>query len=470
LNIAGSELKSRRKIHLVGVAGAGMSALAKLLHQARAPDGESTWIISGSDLRASSEIAGLAAIGIETWSGHRPERMAGVQLVVASSAVPENDPELVAASAAGTVVWRRPELLAAISEAVPTIGATGTHGKTTTTAFLTVMLRSIGLDPSFVVGGELSDLATNAHYGQDPLFVVEVDEAFGTFEYLALSGLVVTNIEPEHLDYFGSAESMSAAFGRVAAAVAGPVVVCADDAGSRRLATESGYVTYGFSRIAQWRIESLRTEPTEVAFELHPARGPSISVYIPQPGRHLALNAAGALALLAELGHDPVQAAKGLTGFRGVKRRFELRGWVNGVTIIDDYAHHPTEVAATIAAARLRLGTSSGRLIALFQPHLYSRTAALFHEFGVALAVSDLTIVTEVYASREQPVPGITGELVANAVSRAGGEVVYVPHRSDVAAKVTPLLQPGDLLLIMGAGDITHAAAEIAESLVSTQR
>ncbi len=470
MSLTGSELNLTRKIHLIGIAGAGMSALGKMLHQARAPDGTSTWVITGSDLRAGLELDSLAALGIETWSGHRPERMRDVELVVASSAVPENDPELRAAAAAGTPVWRRPDLLRAITKAVPTIGATGTHGKTTTTAFISLLIQALGIDASFVIGGELIELGTNAHFGPDPLLVVEVDEAFGTFEYLSLAGLVVTNIEAEHLDYFVDAKSMEAAYARVIANVAGPVLVCADDPGARRLGLEVDAITYGMERIAQWRIESLSLGPNSVDFELMSPRLPAIEVHIPQPGRHLALNAAGALGLIAEMGYDPVRAAAGLRSFRGVKRRFEFRGWVGGVTIVDDYAHHPTEVAATVAAARLRLGAGTGSLVVVFQPHLYSRTGALYREFGVALAAADLVVVTDVYGARESPVPGVTGELIASAVSEAAGRVVYVPHRSEVAAAVVPLLASGDLLLVMGAGDITHAAGEIAEALVQSRR
>jgi len=469
MTLTGSALRSTRRIHLVGIAGAGMSALAKLLHQARGPHGESPWVITGSDLRAGLELDSLAALGIETWSGHRPTRMGGVELVVASSAVPETDPELKAAAAAGVPVWKRPDLLAAITGAVRTIGATGTHGKTTTTAFLTLLTQALGIDPSFVTGGEMIELGTNAHYGPDPLLVLEVDEAFGTFEHLSLDGLVVTNVESEHLDYFGDVQSMEAAYARVAAAVAGPVLACVDDDGASRLALTTDALTYGFNQDANWRIESLALRPSAVDFELVGPRERAVPVHIPQPGRHLAVNAAGALGLIAELGYDPLRAVAGLARFKGVKRRFELRGFLGGVTIIDDYAHHPTEVATTIATGRLRLGEGTGALVALFKPHLYSRTQALFHEFGEALAAADLAIVTDVYAARESPVPGVTGELISIAVANAGGGVVYVPHRAEVAAVVTARLRSGDLLLIMGAGDITLAATEIAERLVRSR-
>jgi UDP-N-acetylmuramate--alanine ligase len=462
--IIGPELAARRRIHLIGVAGAGMSALAKLLQQARqAPT--SSFEITGSDLRAGTEVGALAALGIETWSGHRPDRVEGAELVVASSAVPESDPELTRARQLGIPVWRRPQLLAALTAAVPTIGATGTHGKTTTTALLVLATRELDIDPSFVVGGDLIDLATNAHYGQGPLFILEVDEAFGTFEAVSLTGLVVTSVEPEHLDYFGTAAEMEAAFRRVAEGVSGPVLCCADDGGALRLGRQVGAVSYGFAAGADWGISSLQLSAESTEFELISANSAPIEVRVPRPGLHVALNAAGALALLGELGYDPATAARGVARFRGVKRRFENRGTVKGVKFIDDYAHHPTEVAATIAAARLQ---RPRRLWTVFQPHLYSRTEALYTEFGEALTGGDRVVVTDVYAAREVPVPGITGELIAAAARDAGAHVLYVPHRAEIAPTLAPLLVAEDVVLTMGAGDITHLATEVQNLLVDT--
>jgi UDP-N-acetylmuramate--alanine ligase len=463
--IIGADLASRRRIHLVGVGGAGMSALAKLLHQSRKqPD--SSWKITGSDLRAGIELGGLAALGIETWSGHQPQRVEGAELVVASSAVPDSDPELARARQLGIPIWRRPDLLSALTAAVPTVGASGTHGKTTTTAMLILSVRALGLDPSFVVGGDLLDLATNAHYGQSPLFVLEVDEAFGTFESVRLTGLIVTSVEPEHLDYFGTATEMEAAFLRVAAAVSGPVVCCADDEGAMRLSRQVGAITYGFSDKADWSIRAVQLSGETTEFELASSKlAETIAVRVRRPGRHVAQNAGGVLALLGELGYDPVSAAAGLARFGGVKRRFENRGIVKGVKFIDDYAHHPTEVAATIAAARLQ---KPRRLWTVFQPHLYSRTEALYSEFGQALTGGDRVVVTDVYAAREIPVAGVTGELVAQAARDAGAQVLYVPHRSEMASALAPLLTEGDLLLTMGAGDITHLPTEIAGYLMGS--
>jgi UDP-N-acetylmuramate--alanine ligase len=452
------DLTGIERIHLVGVGGAGMSALAKLLHQ-------SGLKVSGSDFRDGIELRALADLGVDTWAGHQPDRISSAQLVVASSAVPDSDPELVGAVRRAIPVWRRPQLLAAITAGIATVGPSGTHGKTTTTALLTVAARALGLDPSFVVGGEMIDLGTNAHKGTDPLLILEIDEAFGTFEHLTLAGLIVTSIEGEHLDYFGSVEAMEATYAAVASRVNGPVVCSVDDPGSSRLRRQLGAVGYGLGPEADWRITNLTEESGAVAFDLL-GGGCSTPVRVPRPGRHIAANAAGAVALLAELGHDPEPAARGLGGFGGVKRRFELRGTVAGVTLIDDYAHHPTEVAATIAAARAR----SGRLWAIFQPHLFSRTLMLHDEFGRALAGADRVVVTDIYAAREVPVPGVSGELVADAATRAGADTVYIPHRSQIAPAVAPQLEANDVVLTMGAGDITLVPAELAALLAPRLR
>jgi UDP-N-acetylmuramate--alanine ligase len=443
------------RIHLVGVGGAGMSALAKILsglgHK-----------VTGSDQRAGADVAHLADLGLDVWDGHRPAAVLGADLVVASSAVPDSDPELREASAAGIEVWRRPELLKALSSQFPTIGPTGTHGKTTTTAMMIWALRSAGVDPSFVVGGELAGFGTNAHLGRDELLVLEVDEAFGTFEHVRLSGLVVTNVEADHMDHFQTEYGLEESFVGVVEGVEGPVVACADDPGSRRVAERTGVATYGTDPDATWHISGLEAKAGMSRFEL---RGPgaSVAVAVPRPGIHLVRNAAGALSLLAEMSYDLERLAAGLAGFAGVRRRFETRGRVGGVWIVDDYAHHPTEVAATLREAAQY---DVARVWAVFQPHLYSRTADLHREFGAALALADGVVVTDVYGSREAPIPGVTGRLVAESAERAGATLVdYVPHRADLAEHLQALVAPGDMVVVMGAGDITLVSTELAAAL-----
>lgn len=435
-----------------------MSGLAKILAQAGHR-------VTGSDLKPGPALFALAAAGVETWLGSRPERATEWDLVVASSAVPERDPELRAARAAGVEVWLRPRLLAAISAALPTLGVSGTHGKTTGTAMLVTALRSLGRDPSFMVGGEMADLATNAHLGEEGIFALEADEAFGTFLSLTLGGLVVTNVEADHLDHYGDFQAVMSAFERVASAVTGPVVVCADDPGSRRVGEAVGSTSYGTAADATWRIKGLAHGPGSVRFVLRGA-GDEVPVAIPKPGEHVARNAAGVLALLGEMGMDVRAAAEGLAAFAGVRRRFEVRGRVGGVLVVDDYAHHPTEVRATIAAA---CQGHSGRVMAVFQPHRFTRTADQGALLGEALATTDRVFVTDVYPAGEAPIPGVTGRLVAEAATRVGGNVAYVPHRIDLARAIAAETEPGDLVLLLGAGDITLVADELLPMLAASR-
>ena len=442
------------RIHMVGAGGAGMSAIAKVL-AARGHE------LSGSDLRGGAGLDALADLDIAVSVGHNPTVVQGASLVVASSAVPDYDEELQAARDQGIPVWRRPQLLEALTASMPTIGATGTHGKTTTTAMIVSALRAMGEDPSFIVGGELLDLSTNGHFGDPDFLVLEADEAFRTFESLHLVGLVVTNVEHEHVDHFESEQDLVDSVVAVAGKVDGPVVACLDDPGSREVARRTSSLTYGFGDDADWRITDISTRPEGVRFDLE-KNGRRCRVALAHPGTHIAKNAAGALALLAELGHDLEEAAAAISTFRGVGRRWEHKGTVGGVVLYDDYAHHPTEVEAIIDAAG---AVSQGRIWAVFQPHLYSRTQRFSEEFGKALASADVAVVTDVFGAREEPVPGVTGQLVADSVDAAGGDVHYVPHRYDLAEFLAPKLRPGDLVVSMGAGDITLLHTELAPLL-----
>lgn len=448
------ELRPGIRIHVIGAGGAGMSGLAKLLAQMGHR-------VSGSDLKPGRALESLVDAGVDTWVGHRPARMSDVDLVVASSAVPGVDPELSAARAAGVEVWRRPRLLDAITATMPAIGFAGTHGKTTSTALAVTALRATGADPSFVVGGELVAYGTGAHLGQRDLFVLEADEAYGTFRHLHLVGVLVTNVEADHLDHYGSVAALEDAFAQVAAATPGPVVGCIDDPGVRRLAQRVEVIPYGVDAGA-WRIADLTTDRFGVRFTLRGPGGVAVPVEVPRPGRHVAVDAAGVVALLAELGHDPEAVAAGLDTFEGVRRRFEVRARVGGVTVVDDYAHHPTEVAATIEAAR---ASGAGRVVVVFQPHRYTRTADLAPDFGEPLAGADLAVVTDIYAAGEEALPGVTGRLVAEAVAAAGGDVVYEPRPDRVVELVVGSIDDGDLVLLLGAGDVGALAEPVARAL-----
>jgi UDP-N-acetylmuramate--alanine ligase len=444
------------RVHIVGAGGSGMSGLAKIL-------GQLGHVVTGSDLKPGRMLDALRDVGIETWVGHRPEAIPGVDLVVCSSAVPASDPELLAATSHGIEVWRRPTLLSALTAATPGLGIAGTHGKTTSTALAVGGLRGSGLDPSFLVGGEIVGLNTGAHVGTDDVFVLEADEAFGTFRHLDLSAVLVTNIEADHLDHYGSVAAVEDAFAQVVDRVQGARVGCIDDEGVRRLAQRVDIATYGFAPDATWRITDLRHGSGRVAFTLV---GPDarVDVELPKPGTHLASNAAGVLTMLALEGFDISLAASAMEGFSGVRRRYEIKADVRGVQVVDDYAHHPTEVAATIEAASLG---SSGRVIAVFQPHRYTRTADLGPDFGAPLALADIVLVSDIYSAGEHPIIGVSGRLVAGAAEAAGADVTYVPRIIDLPEAIAAIAREGDTVLLLGAGDITTIAGPVARAIGS---
>lgn len=445
------------RVHVVGAGGSGMSGLAKILSQLGRE-------VTGSDVKPGRRLDALADVGIRTWIGHDPAQMVDVDLVVRSSAVPSSDPEIMAAAATGAIVWERPALLSALTSANPAVGLAGTHGKTTSSALTVRALRGSGRDPSFMVGGEIVGLNTGAHVGRDEPFVLEADEAFGTFRHLDLQAILVTNIEADHLDHYGTVASLEDAFAQVVDGVDGPRVACIDDPGVRRLVQRVDAVTYGFAPEATWRMTNLSHGDGGVAFALAGPKG-AIDVSLPKPGSHLASNAAGVLAMLAELGHDLAGSAAALSTFEGVRRRFERMAEVGGIVIVDDYAHHPTEVAATIEAA-VRAG--NGRVIAVFQPHRYTRTADLGPDFGAPLALADEVIVTDVYPAGEEPIIGVSGRLVVQAVEAAGRKATYVERISEIPQLVTGLARDGDIVLLMGAGDITSVVGPLALALERT--
>lgn len=448
-------LASFPRIHMVGAGGAGMSGLAKLL----ARSGHS---VTGSDLKPSRMLDALAELGLDTWVGHRPDSAGSWDLVVASSAVPGSDPEVRAAREAGIPVWERPALLEAMTAAMPAIGCAGTHGKTTSTALLVTALRGVGLDPSFLVGGTLVDLNTGAHLGTDERFVLEADEAFGTFLELRLNGLMVTNVEADHLDHYGDLDGVRDAFRRVAQGTDGPVVVCGDDAGSALLAEVPGAVVYGTDPEHDWHVSDIAFHGWSTSFTLRDPGGATTSVTVPKPGLHIALDAAGVLALCAAIGVDHAEAGHALSTFGGVRRRFEVRAQVGDITIVEDYAHHPTEIAATIASARLG---ATGRIWAVFQPHRFTRTRDLADEFGPALAAADKVIVTDVYPAGETPIPGVGSQLIVESVAASGGDAVGIAGVTEMSRSLAGLVEPGDLVVLLGAGDINQAVEPIVMEL-----
>jgi UDP-N-acetylmuramate--alanine ligase len=344
---------------------------------------------------------------------------------------------------------------------MPTTGLAGTHGKTTSTALMVSVMRAMGGDPTFLVGGRMIGLNAGSHLGSDDRFVLEADEAFGTFRHLDLDSILVTNIEADHLDHYTTLAALEDAFAQVVSRVSGPRAACIDDPGVRRLARRTEVTTYGFDESAEWRVSNLEHRDGGVAFTLIHGDA-SYAVALPKPGAHLALNAAGVLVVLDGLGYDVALAADALSGFEGVRRRYEIRAHVAGVTIVDDYAHHPTEVGATIDAARH--GTESN-VVVVFQPHRYTRTADLAAHFGEPLALADTVIVTDVYAAGETPIIGVSGRIVAEAAEAAGADVSYIPRLRDVPSHIANVVGPGDTVLLLGAGDVNSIVRGITAAI-----
>jgi UDP-N-acetylmuramate--alanine ligase len=446
---------SLARAHLVGVGGAGMSGIARILVDRGFP-------VSGSDARDSPVLAGLADRGVRTAVGHDAANLGllagGPTAVVVSTAVRPDNPEVLGARSAGIPVVRRADALAALMTGRRSVCVAGTHGKTSTTSMLTVALQHAGLDPSFAIGGELTGSGLGAHHGTGDVFVAEADESDGSFLSFSPHGAVITNLEPDHLDHHGTAAAYTAVFDQFVDRIepGGFLVVCADDPGTAALADRvplRRIVRYGRSATASVRLtgDTVRL-----------ADGREVVLRLTVPGDHMLLNAVAALAAGVELGVDPGLLAAGLAGYTGVRRRFELRGTAGGIAVYDDYAHHPTEVAAQLTAARAVVG--SGRLVVVFQPHLYSRTATFAAEFGAALALADLAVVLDVYGAREDPQPGVTGELVAAAVPDPA-TVLYHPDRPSAAAFVAGVLRAGDLVITMGAGDVTAIGPQLLARL-----
>ena len=450
--MADVDLNGSKNVHIVGIGGAGMSAIASVL----AAMGHR---VSGSDLRDSPGLERLRASGVRVAVGHDAANVGDAEIVAISTAIPSANPEVVAARERGVRVLRRAEILTAIASTRDTVAVAGTHGKTTTSSMLALVLVEAGRHPSFIIGGELNEIGSGAVWDDGDLFVVEADESDGTFLSLGARHVVVTNIEPDHLEHYGGWEPLREAFEQFVRAASGVRVLCADDAESAALARrlrDDGIpvVTYGTDDAADHRMVDVVVGREGVSFALVGANRRVDDVHVPMPGLHNARNAAGALVLAAELGVDPDTARRALNRFAGVARRFEHRGEVGGVTFVDDYAHLPTEVAAAIAAAR-----EGGwrRIVCVFQPHRFSRTETLWRTFADAFVGVDFLVITDVYPSGERPRPGITGRLVVNAVLDAHpwATVAYLPHRSDLVSHLVALLRPGDLCLTLGAGDLT---------------
>jgi UDP-N-acetylmuramate--alanine ligase len=449
--------------HFIGIGGAGMSGIAKILAQRGAK-------VAGSDAKDSATADALRALGATVHIGHAAEHLADdATCVVVSSAIRKDNPELARAAELGIPVVHRSDALARLMDGLRPIAVAGTHGKTTTTSMLAVSLSELGLKPSYAIGGDLDAPGSNALHGDGEIFVAEADESDRSFHKYAPEVAIVLNVELDHHANYASMEEIYESFQTFADRITegGTLVISADHEGARELtrrvtACDVEVVTYGEAEDADVRIlsvvaQGLKSEVTVVL------GGEELTFTVSVPGRHYASNAVAALAAGVALGIPAAELAPALAAYTGVKRRLQLKGEAAGVQVIDSYAHHPTEMTADLEA--MRAAASSSRLLVVFQPHLFSRTQELGKEMGQSLALADASLVLDIYPAREDPIPGITSDLIIEAARAAGADVTPVHDKADVPEAVAGMAKPGDLVLTMGAGDVTDLGPRILDRL-----
>jgi UDP-N-acetylmuramate--alanine ligase len=448
------DLSTPQRIHVMAVGGKAMNAIARILR-------EMGHEVSGCDVEASKVTKSLDALGIPVAIGHDAAHVEAIDAVIRSTAVRDDNPEVVAAT---VPVYSRSQAMTAICAGKRTVAVSGTHGKTTTTAMLALALREAGMDPSFLVGGEVTGLGSGTAWTRGEVFVVEADESDGTFLALGADAVIVTNAEPDHLAYWGTWDALRDGFRSFLANAPGPRVVCADDADAAALAAEvGGCTTYGTSDTADHRIVDAEGARFAIRFAIEGLG----RIELPLPGLHNARNATAAAVMAVTLGAPFDAVARALAAFPGVGQRFEVRGEAAGVTFVDSYDHMPTEVAAALAAAR---AGGWRRIVCVFEPHRFTRTRDVHRQFADAFVDADLLAVTGIYAASETPIAGVTGKLVVDAVLEAHpwSHVAYLPERAGVVAWLRQHLRPGDLCLTLGAGDLTTLPDEMLAVLGST--
>ncbi len=443
-------------VHFVGIGGIGMSGIAEVLLNLG-------YRVSGSDLKESETTRRLASMGATLFYGHRAENLSHVDVVVISSAVKKDNPEVVAARDRKIPVIPRAEMLAELMRLKYAVAVAGSHGKTTTTSMVATVLNAAGLDPTSVVGGKVNVLGSNAKLGKSELMVVEADESDGSFLKLHPSIAVVTNIDPEHMDHYGTLEALKGAFVEFCNRVPfyGLNVLCLEHPNVQSLLPfiEKRFVTYGHAHTADYRLEEVKLDGFSTRFRVY-RRDEDLGPFtVRMVGAHNALNALAVIAVAEEMDIPLDTVRSALAQFEGVQRRFTVKGEVGGITVVDDYGHHPTEVMATLAGARRAFHR---RTVVAFQPHRYSRTRDLLREFATSFNDADVLFITEIYAASEEPLPGISGErLVEELRAHGHRDVTFVPRRADLAAALQPRLREGDIVLTLGAGDITHTGPEL---------
>ncbi len=457
--VAPLDLSRVGRYHVVGVGGPGMNAIALVL----AGMGHE---VSGSDIRDSIVVDRLRAAGVTVTIGHNRTLVHGVDAVTGSSAIPDRNIELSEARETGVTTLRRAGMLASICAQAKSLAVAGTHGKTTTSSMLMAILDEAGMKPSFLIGGDLNDMGTGAAWSGSEWLVVEADESDGTFLELPLFGTIVTNIEADHLDHFGTLDAIIDGFDHYLTQIPGPKVVCADDPVALVLAHKHQAATYGTHPDARYRIADIESHNGVVRFILHRdgiALGP---MHVPLRGTHNVRNATAATALAMEVGASFEAAVNALSRFGGVARRFDFRGEHNGVTFVDDYAHIPTEIAVVLEAAATS-GDDWKRIVAVFQPNRFKRMAVLSPEYADAFVHADLAVITDIYPSGDAPIPGVTGKLVVDAIldSHPRQRVAWLPHRADLVDFLAKELRPGDVCISMGCGDVASLPAEVLAEL-----
>ncbi|MFG2129870.1 UDP-N-acetylmuramate--L-alanine ligase [Streptomyces sp. NPDC048751] len=450
--------------HFIGIGGAGMSGIAKILAQRGAK-------VAGSDAKESETVAALRALGATVHIGHAAEHLADdATCVVVSSAIRTDNPELARAAELGIPVVHRSDALARLMDGLRPIAVAGTHGKTTTTSMLAVSLSELGLDPSYAIGGDLDAPGSNALHGEGEIFVAEADESDRSFHKYAPEVAIVLNVELDHHANYASMDEIYESFETFAGRIVpgGTLVISADHEGAReltrRLAGSVRTVTYGEAPDADVRVLSVVAQglKSEVTVLLN---GRELTFAVSVPGRHYAHNAVAALAAGAALGVPAEELAPALAAYTGVKRRLQLKGEAAGVQVIDSYAHHPTEMTADLEAMRAAAGEA--RILVVFQPHLFSRTQELGKEMGQSLALADASVVLDIYPAREDPIPGVTSELIIEAARAAGADVTAVHDKDEVPAVIAGMARAGDLVLTMGAGDVTDLGPRILDRLAA---
>jgi UDP-N-acetylmuramate--alanine ligase len=449
-------------VHFVGIGGSGMSGIARILigmgHK-----------VTGSDLRDTSNVAALRELGAEIHIGHAAEHLGNPDTVVVTSALWPTNPEYLLAKERGIPVIHRSQALAYLTTKHRLIAVAGAHGKTTSTGMVITALLELGVNPSFVNGGVIAALNSSSAAGTDDLFVIEADESDGSFLHYETAIALITNVDPDHLDHYGSLEAFEGEFVKFAAAAKEFVVISSDDPGAARVADKlvgKRVIRFGRGPEADIRITELDAASARVKFAVE-VDGQTYRAELRIPGEHNAINAAGALGVLVGLGFEPGAALEAIATFGGTERRFELHGVRRGVSVFDDFAHHPTEVAAALKAARAVVG--DGRLITVFQPHLYSRTRLMHDWFAQELEkASDETVVLDIYAAREDPEPGVTGQLVSDSFADSN-KVHYVPNWDDAPAVAASIARPGDFIITMGCGDVYRMVPALLDALDSSE-